>query len=92
MTQQEVAQQLRITRVRVIWLLSKACWCEIVKISIKCKVTENVEIEHRLLERFKHIHTEVVLGMTEDETALLTSSRRRGCTQHRKTPARRHNA
>jgi DNA-binding transcriptional regulator LsrR (DeoR family) len=70
MTQQEVAQQLGITRVRVIRLLSEARRRGIVKISIESKLAENVEIEHRLSERFGLKSAEVVLGLTEDETAL----------------------
>ncbi|HEV7253002.1 MAG TPA: sugar-binding transcriptional regulator [Mesorhizobium sp.] len=70
MTQQEVAQRLGITRVRVIRLLSEARRRGIVKISIESKLAENVELEHRLMERFGLAHAEVVLGMTEDETEL----------------------
>jgi len=70
MTQQEVAQRLGITRVRVIRLLSEARRRGIVKISIESKLAENVELEHRLMERFGLDGAEVVLGMTEDETEL----------------------
>jgi DNA-binding transcriptional regulator LsrR (DeoR family) len=70
LTQQEVAQRLGIPRVRVIRLLSEARRRGIVKISIESKLAENAELEHRLSERFGVELAEVVLGLTEDETAL----------------------
>lgn len=70
MTQQDVAARLGITRVRVIRLLSEARRRGIVKISIESKLADNVELEHRLMERFGLDFAEVVLGMTEDETEL----------------------
>ncbi|MDZ5700133.1 sugar-binding transcriptional regulator [Chelativorans sp. M5D2P16] len=70
MTQQEVAARLGITRVRVIRLLGEARRRGVVKISIESKLADNVELEHRLMERFGLDFAEVVLGMTDDETEL----------------------
>ena len=70
MTQQDVASRLGITRVRVIRLLSEARKRGIVKISIESKLADNVELEHRLMQRFGLDFAEVVLTMSEDETEI----------------------
>lgn len=80
MTQQEVAQRLGITRVRVIRLLSEARKRGIVKISIESKLADNVELEHRLMERFGLDFAEVVLAMSEDETEIAEIIGAAACT------------
>lgn len=80
MTQQEVAQRVGITRVRVIRLLSEARKRGIVKISIESKLADNVELEQRLMKRFGLDFAEVVLAMTEDETEIAEILGAAACT------------
>ena len=70
MTQQEIAAQLGINRVRVNRLLAEARRRGIVRISITSKLAENVDLEERLKERFGLTDAEVVLSVTDDETGL----------------------
>ena len=70
MTQQEIATELGLNRVRVNRILAEARRRGLVRISITSKLVENVELEHRLVERFGLRHAEVVLGGSEDENRL----------------------
>lgn len=70
MTQQEIAAQLGLNRVRVNRLLAEARRRGIVRITITSKLAENVELEERLKERFALESAEVVLSLTDDEIEL----------------------
>lgn len=63
MTQQEIAAELGLNRVRVNRILAEARRRGLVRITIASKLTENIDLEHRLKERFGLDHAEVVLGL-----------------------------
>ncbi|MEM0907341.1 MAG: sugar-binding transcriptional regulator [Pseudomonadota bacterium] len=69
LTQQEIAERLHITRVKVNRLLAEARRRGVVRITITSKLAENVELEERLKTRFDLADARVVLG-TDDERDL----------------------
>jgi deoxyribonucleoside regulator len=70
MTQQEIAEQIGVNRVRVNRILAEARRRGLVRITVNSKLVENIDLEHRLKERFGLRHAEVVLGSGKNETRL----------------------
>lgn len=70
MTQQEIAEQLGVNRVRVNRILAEARRRGLVRITVNSKLVDNIDLEHRLKERFGLRHAEVVLGGGKNETRL----------------------
>lgn len=69
-TQQEIAEELGLNRVRVNRILAEARRRGLVRISVNSKLVENIDLEQRLKERFGLRHAEIVPAAAGDETRL----------------------
>jgi DNA-binding transcriptional regulator LsrR (DeoR family) len=67
MTQQEVASQLGMNRIRVNRLLNEARRRGIVRVTINSKLAENIELEEKLKKRYGLDRAEVVLVESDND-------------------------